>query len=165
MSHFPSIFEGNYEYLLQEVLESIDDAVLVFDNDHKVIHANAAAEDVFSGHDKRLAGTNIKHLIPKNKEGYFEQTIAELHASQHHSVELQGKKEFVGLRANDDIFYAEGKLAKLEQELYILILKDITRRKAVEGELEIALAHLKKIGSKIEYRFEHPKANDMFPVD
>ena len=40
MSHFPGILEGYYEYLLQEVLESIDDAVLVFVSDDKIVYAN-----------------------------------------------------------------------------------------------------------------------------
>ena len=158
MSHFPGILEGYYEYLLQEVLESIDDAVLVFGSDDKIVYANGAADDVFEGHAKPLTGKSIKHLIPKDKEKYFENIIAELNASSHHAVELLNKKEFVGLRTDGHIFYAEGKLAKLKQELsYILILRDITWRKAVEGELKTALAHLSNIGSNVEYRLEHPR--------
>ena len=156
MGHFPSLFEGNYEYLLREVLESIDDAVLVFDSQETIIYANEAANSVFVG-DKKLVGMSVKQLIPKDNERTFKNIIAELNASQHREVELQHKREFVGLRTNGHVFYAEGKLANLKQDLpYILILRDITWRKAVEGELKTALGHLNNLGSKIEYRFEHP---------
>ena len=158
MKHFPSVFEGYQEFLLQEVLESIDDAVIVFGSDHKIAYANAAAADVFEGHADSLTGKSIKHLIPKDQTDYFENIVNQLDSSANHSVELRGKKEFIGLRTNGRTFYAEGKLAKLKQDLsYILILRDITWRKVVEDELKTVLGHFNETGQQLEYRFEHPR--------
>jgi PAS domain S-box-containing protein len=166
MSKFPKLFEGHYDYLLQEVLESIDDAVLVFEHNLTVVYANKAADDVFGSLASTLTGRNIKQLIAKDRQRYFTEIIASLKDSEHHSVELIAKKEFEGLRANGHIFYAEGKLAKFKNEsAYILVLRDITWRKAVEGELQTALAHLKIVGSKAGYRLERPRILDEFPLD
>ncbi len=166
MKVFPDLFEGHHEYLLQRVLDSIDDAVLVFGHDGKIAYANAAAGDIFGADAKRLAQATIKTLVPKNKRARLDNIISALNASSERSAELHGKNGFIGRRANGNIFYAEGKLAKFAGEsAYILVLRDITMRKAVEEELEAALAHLKIVGSKVAYRFEHPKLLDEFPPD
>ncbi len=166
MNNFPKLFEGHYDYLLQEVLESIDAAVLVFDHGYEVIYANEAADDVFGGVKGRLIGESIKRLIPKDKESHFNSIVSALNTSKHHEIQLQGKKEFIGLRATSHFFYAEGKLAKFKNEsAYILVLRDITWRRAIEGELETALDHLKIVGRKVAYRIEHPSILDEFPLD
>jgi PAS domain S-box-containing protein len=166
MYHFPELFKEHYEYLLKEVLESINDAVLVFDHKHTIAYANDAASTVFSMPKNGLVGINMKRLIPKDRIEDFTAVISGLDASEHHEVQLQGKKEFIGLRASRHFFYAEGKLAKFKGEsAYILVLRDSTWRKAVEGELEVALAHLKVVGRKVAYRVEHPSILDEFPLD
>ncbi len=166
MNNFPQLFDGRYEYLLREVLESIDDAMLVFTNDQKIIYANAAAEDVFSAPDSRLVGQSLDHLIPKDKLMHFTSIVEELKASDHHEVQLQGKNEFVGIRARDHFFYAEGKLAKFDNEsACLLVLRDTTWRKAIEGNLEAALIRLRTAGSKVAYRIEHPAILDEFPTE
>jgi PAS domain S-box-containing protein len=166
MNNFPKLFEGHYEYLLQEVLESIDDAVLVFDSKQTVVYANEAAEEVFGDIKVKIVGKSIKRLIPKNKQSYFDSIISTLNKSERHEFQLEAKKEFVGLRSASHFFYAEGKLAKFKKEsAYILVLRDNTWRKAVEGELETALDHLKIIGRQVAYRVEHPSILDEFPPD
>lgn len=166
MNNFPELFEGHYDYLLREVLESIDDSVLVFDKKFKIIYANEAAEAVFNGTKSRLTGKNIKQLVPKYRKAYFDQRLSKLNASSKHEIQLEGKTGFIGMRASDQIFYAEGKLANFKREsAYILVLRDITLRKAVENELETALEHLRKIGSKVAYRLERPSIMDEFPED
>jgi two-component system, cell cycle sensor histidine kinase and response regulator CckA len=166
LKDFPQLFVGHYDYLLREVLESIDDAVLVFGHDENVIYANPAAGDVFGAADKRLIGANVRALVPKDNYKYFRDIVALLNGPEHHALELRGKKEFMGQRANGHVFFAEGRLAKFNSEsAYILVLRDITMRRAVEEELETALAHLKIVGSKVEYRFEHPKLLDESPPD
>jgi PAS domain S-box-containing protein len=166
MHDFPKLFEGHYEYVLREVLESVNDAVVVFTHDLKIGYANKAAEDVFGGAKGRLVGENLGRLIPKDRIAHFNDIVAKLQASEHHELQLQGSKEFVGMRAHDHFFYAEGKLAKFKDEAaYILVLRDITWRKAVEGELETMLVRLRKVDSKIAYRLEHPKIVDEFPMD
>ncbi len=164
MNNSPKLFEGHYNYLLREVLESIDDAVLVFDHKSMVVYANEAAANVFG--KAKLIGESIKGLIPKDKQAYFDSIVSTFNASEHHEMQLVGKKEFVGSRATKHFFYAEGKLAKFEQEpAYILVLRDITWCKAIEGELETALDHLKIVGRKVAYRIEHPSILDEFPLD
>lgn len=166
MSDFPKLFEGHYEYLLREVLESIDDTVVVFNHEHIVIYANGGAEDVFGRSISDLTGQDIKTLIPKDKGEYFNNIMTTLSNSGHHELQLHGKHEFIGLRSPDHIFYAEGKLSKLKDDLaFVLVLKDITLRKAAEAELQIALSHLRNAGSKVAYRIEHPSILDEFPVD
>jgi PAS domain S-box-containing protein len=166
MKAFPRALEGNYEYLLQEVLESIDDAVLIFGRSQEIIYANPAAADIFGADVKQLKESNIKALVPKDKYGRFNTIISALDASSSLSTQLLAKNAFLGQRANGHIFYAEGRLTKFtNQSAYILVLRDITMRKAVEEELKTALAHLKIVGSKVEYRFEHPKLLDEFPSD
>lgn len=165
MNDFPKLFEDHYAYLLQEVLESIDDAVLVFTTDLAVTYANPAAEEVFGARSGKLVGKSIKSLIPIDKVATFETIITTLNASKGHEIQLQGKEEFVGIRANAH-FVAEGKLAKFTREqAYILVLRDVTWRKTIEDELETALSHLRKVGATVVKRVEHPSIMDKFPLD
>ncbi len=166
VNQFPKLFEGRYEYLLREVLESIDDIVLVFDHDYKIVYANRAAEDVFGRPLSKLLGKDTTVLLPKGNANIFRRYVSSLDRSSQHSLELQGKKEFIGKNGDGHTFYAEGKLAKLRQgQAHILVLRDISWKRLLESELEHTIAHLRAVGHKIEYRFKHPKILDEFPVD
>lgn len=165
MNYFPNLFEGHYDYLLREVLESVDDAVIVFNDKFAILYANPAAEEVFGGRTEKLVARNIKSLIPKVKRDDFDDILSTLDASVLNEVRLKGKKEFIGL-CDKTHFYAEGKLAKFKQEgAYILVLRDITWRKTIEDELQTALTHLKDVGSKVNYRLEHPSIMEEFSED
>ncbi|HEY4964152.1 MAG TPA: PAS domain-containing protein [Candidatus Saccharimonadales bacterium] len=166
MSKLPKLFEGNYEYLLEEVLGSIDDVFLVFNDKLSIVYANKAADNVFCSDKERLVGKNIKQLIPKTRKEYFKNIISELKTSGKRRIEATGRRGFVGLAAGGHLFYAEGELAMFKNEAaYILVLRDITLRKAVEDELQMALMNLRKIGTKIAYRLEHPRIMENFPID
>jgi PAS domain S-box-containing protein len=166
MSLFPDLFDGQYDYLLREVLESIDDAVLVFDQDCKVIYVNPYATKAFGKSIDQLTGTNIDLLVPTEHRSQFDQTIEALKASSHHEVELRDETEFIGLRGQGHPFYAAGKLAKLKGDLsYILVLRDITWKKVLETELEKALVHLKDVEGKVGNRIEYPRLLSEFPPD
>ena len=72
----------------------------------------------------------------------------------------------MGYHYRETHFHAEGKLAKFKkEEAYMLVLRDITWKKTIEDELEAALDHLRKVGSKVAYRIEHPRIMDEFPLD
>jgi len=166
MHDFPRLFEGHYYYLLREVLESVDDAVIVFDQYYKIIYTNQAAEIVFGKNKEQLIEDSIELLIPAEKRNSFKKIVSELNASNQHEVQLDNEKEFIGLRLASHFFYAEGKLAKFEEKsAYILVLRDITWRKAIESELKTTLNHLKIVGRKVAYQVEHPKILDEFPDD
>lgn len=165
MNDFPDLFEGHYKYLLQEVLKSVDDAVVVFTNDYQVVYANQAAEDVFGGSKEKLIGRGIKSLIPKAQRESFEKLVMNLTSSISNETQFQGKNEFIGL-CNKTHFYAEGVLAKFKEEkAYILVLRDITWKKTIEEELETVLENLRKAGSKVTYRVKNPRILDSFPPD
>lgn len=165
MNDFPHLFDGRYEYLLREVLVSIDDAVLVFTDNYQIEYANQAAEDVFGGSKDKLIGRTITSLIPKDQQKVFRSLVSKLKSSVSNAIQLQGKREFIGL-CDKTHFYAEGKLAKFKNEsAYILILRDITWKKTLEEELESVLGHVRHIGSKVVYRVKNPSIMKMFPLD
>jgi PAS domain S-box-containing protein len=159
-----AIFKGHYAFLLQEVLESIDDTVVALNHQKEVVYANAAAYETFG---REILTLPISDLVPKSERGKLDCCFNQLEDSKFHSIELQGEREFVGLR--DDTlhtFFAEGKLAKIQGEpAYLLVLRDITWKKALESELEKALLHLHNVGRKMKERLEHPSIMDEFPVD
>lgn len=166
MNQFPEIFKGHYEFLLREVLESIDDVVLVFDQHEKVVFANAGACEAFGMDVDTVRGKHLELLSPDDGRSHFMHTVENLSISEHHSVELRGTNNFVGLRADGRTFYAEGKLAKLDGALsYILVLRDITWKKALETELEKALLHLRKYSNKVKERVENLSILEEFPQD
>ena len=156
----------NTGFLLQEILESIDDVVLLFNHDLKVIYANEATKYIFKKEAKEIIGHDVLDLIPENEGSRFTRIISELNSSSSHSVELRDKKVFIGLKADKiQAFYAEGKMAKLKSEMsYVLVIRDVTWKRALENELERALEHLRSYGDKVEARLEHPSIMDDFPV-
>lgn len=166
MKHLPTPFEGQYDLLLREVLESIDDAVIVFDQDKKIAYVNEGACEMFKKQESELIGLEIASLPPVDKRNRFEKLIKKLGRSAHHSIELRGDDEFIGLGGGGHSFYAEGKLAKLHDNLsYILVLRDVTWKMALESELQSVIFHLKEVGVKAKERLEHPRIMDEFPSD
>lgn len=170
MSQLPDPLKdkNSQDLLLQTVLNSIDDAVVVFDDQQTIVYANPATTKVFGKSLEQLTGNHISHLIPEDRRKAFEHTATTLKNSEHHFVELTGEHEFVGLRVNQQIFYAHGRLTKLPHEqatLYILVLQDITWRKTLEDALEKALLRSQELEGKAKEHLEHPSILDEFPPD
>lgn len=122
------------EQRIAAILEGIQDAVITIDAKGKVLTFNASAESIFGYSAQDLVGQNIKVLMPEamaiKHDGFLQRfTPPEQSDVIGHSRELSA------LRSSGEEFPIDLRVSKIttgDKVLYVGLLRDITKRKALE---------------------------------
>ena len=111
----------------QMIVDCAVDGILVIDRADHVTTFNPAAERIFGYSAAEIVGQSVALIIPDP-----------LH-HQYKLISIGG--EIMGRRKDATLFPLEitsGRLVLGERQLYVVILRDVTRRKQVEAELQRA---------------------------
>ena len=111
----------------QMIVDCAVDGILVIDRTDQVTTFNPAAERIFGYSAAEIIGQSVALIIPDP-----------LH-HQYKLISIGG--EIIGRRKDATLFPLEitsGRLVLGERQLYVVILRDVTRRKQVEAELQRA---------------------------
>jgi PAS domain S-box-containing protein len=126
------------EARLSAILESAMDAVIVIDEDHKVIMFNAAAETLFGCSRQDVLGASIGQFLPDR----FRHTLAtriDDFDRQGVSAGRTGRDELlVGLRRSGEEFPVDAAISQFVEDgrrIYTLIVRDVTERARTHDEL------------------------------
>lgn len=118
------------------ILELAHDAIIVVDQQHKIILYNQRATKIFGYSEEEILGKPINTLIPTRfREGHNRLVEAFINNNQ----KVKRLSNIIGLRKNGEEFPAEASLSTSEsdkQKIITVILHDITKRKQAETEIE-----------------------------
>lgn len=127
------LFTLNPETAGPDIIATIPDGVLLVDPDGRIISANTAADEIFEATEERLPGKNIQTILPEEiyatirKHEEQGERITDLEA---YPEDIEGKVISI---AASRVLSPDGEPAGC-----ILIIRDITERKAAETALRIA---------------------------
>jgi len=122
------------ERWFQVLLDAAPDAMVVVDQDGKIVFVNTQAERLFGYQRKEILGLNVEVLVPER--------LREQHCfhrkdfvAQPHVRPMGVGRELFGLRKGGDEFPLEVSLSPVETTKGVLVttaIRDITERKLVE---------------------------------
>ncbi|MFC4542048.1 histidine kinase N-terminal 7TM domain-containing protein [Halosolutus amylolyticus] len=157
---------GLYRYRLLElapiarsaVVETLDDGVLVVDDDRRIVDANPVANDLFGGSDDTLVGDSIGDLVPSDVDSLLESTAMQ---------DRDGDAEAVPDAAR---FSLDGESGRRYYELststiddghgrpigWTIVVHDVTERERRARELERTNHKLDEFASVVSHDLRNP---------
>ena len=128
----------------ESLLESAPDAMVIVNQEGKIVLVNSQTENLFGYHRAELLDKTVEMLVPGRFHGTHPQDRSRYHANPHARAMGIGPELF-GLRKDGSEFPAEISLSMLETEEGLLVsssIRDISERKAFERALQEKNAEL-----------------------
>lgn len=135
---------------LQAILDTAVDAIICIDSKGIIDLFNFAAEKIFGYHAAEVVGRNISMLMPEPYASEHDKYIAH--------YEKTGEKKIIGIGRETFARHKDGRIFPIElavseailgnRRLYTGIVRDITRRKQDEDEIEHYKKQLEKLVSE-----------------
>ena len=140
------------ERLLQSVLATVPDAMIVIDRKGAMILFSAAAERLFGYREANMVGRNVSMLMPspdrERHDGYLERYLATREA---HIIGIG--RIVTGMRADGSTFpmkLSVGEALGDDQHLFTGFIQDLTERREFEAqlqELKSELIHVSRLSA------------------
>lgn len=130
---------GN-EALIQSVLESVADAILVADETGHIQHVNGGAECMFGYFRHEMVGRNLGMLMPAAVAAVHDQYLRGSHNGEGIMI-LGREREISALRKNGELFPVEIAVKHWQlagSRLFTAVMRDLTLRKRTLEALRIA---------------------------
>ncbi|MGA7874986.1 MAG: PAS domain S-box protein [Desulfoferrobacter sp.] len=140
------------ESILWDILESVTDAVVTIDEEHKVLVCNKAAEEMFGYKREELIGQDVSPVIP-NPHQSIHRDYVERYLDTGIPRVIGKARECYGLRKDGTSFPVEisYSVSKTGGHLYFTaVIRDITQRKEMEKEVRF-FERLADVGKAVAY--------------
>ncbi len=131
--HRHGLFTLSPETAVPDIIRTIPDGMILADLEGEIITANASAAEIFGAAEADLPGRSVASFIPKAACASITKAVTEQGRVSDLEAVLAGKKETVVSIAASIVRDPDGEPAGT-----VLIVRDITGRKASETALRIA---------------------------
>ena len=124
--------------ILRAVLNSSLDAIIVADQNSKIITFNKGAEKIFGYAESEVVGQAIEILIPESLRAIHKRHVAGFLGSERESLMMAGRSEIEGLCRDGRTFPAAASVTRLPLEsgtLVCVILRNISESVARQNDL------------------------------
>jgi PAS domain S-box-containing protein len=126
------------ETKFQGILALAADAIITMDESQQIIHFNYGAEQLFGYTAHEMMGKTLETLLPHRFRAAHRGHVATFDHAHVVARRMGERQDIFALRKNGDEFPAEASISKLGtagQRLFTVILRDISRQKALEEQL------------------------------
>ncbi len=120
------------------IIDTAMDAIITVDDDQRVVRWNAAAEQLFRCPAEDAIGQPLDRFIPERFRAAHREHVCEFGLTGDTARAMGHQRPLAALRADGTEFPIEASISRLTvdgQTLFTVILRDITRRLAVEQAL------------------------------
>ncbi len=124
--------------LINSILESVQDAIVVVNEEGRVQALNPAVAELFGYGLHRVMGQSIDILLPDGPGGRREGFFRSLVGDGEDGAEVGRRIEVDGRREDGSVFELELTLSEIQlgnKRLYTAVMRDISERKAFEAKL------------------------------
>ncbi len=137
---------------LETVLDTAVDAIVGVRADGRIVIVNPAAARMFGYSREELLGRKLKRLLPNLSRSELDEYRWRVMETGQSGVFYTGKEE-QGVRKDGSCFFLEmsvGVAGTGEHEIFLGIMRDITRRKRAEAELARHAAELARSNRELD---------------
>lgn len=121
------------------ILEIADDAIISIDSKQNITLFNKGAEKTFGYLASEVLGKTLDILLPKRFTFSHKQNVVNFGKTNANARRMGERTEVFGRRKDGKEFIAEASISQLEiggEKLFTAILRDVSKRKQYEEELE-----------------------------
>ena len=132
-----SASEARLQTLVDTVLETLVDGLIVIDRTGRVQVYNPACARLFGYEAAEVIGNNVKMLMPPEIEREHDQYLVNYQRTGIRKI-IGISREVVGQRKNGSTFpmhLAVGETTHLGEPIYVGVIRDLTERNQVEAQL------------------------------
>lgn len=126
------------EQQLAGIIHSAMDAIIIIDDDQRIVIFNAAAEEIFQCSAQEALGNTLDQFIPPSSRSAHREHIRRFAETGETSRRMGAQREISGLRGNGETFPLEASISQVERSgkrWLTVILRDISQRKQSEERL------------------------------
>lgn len=132
-----SASEARLQTLVDTVLDTLVDGLIIIDRRGRVQVYNPASEKLFGYRPDEVIGNNVKMLMPPEIEREHDQYLVNYQKTGIRKI-IGISREVVGQRKDGSTFpmhLAVGEATHLGEPIYVGIIRDLTERNQVESQL------------------------------
>jgi PAS domain S-box-containing protein len=119
--------------MLAGILAIAADAIVTIDDQHRIIHFNKGAEEIFGWPADEALGKPLDTLLPERFHRAHDGFVDEFGRSADTARRMGHRREVAGRRQDGSEFPAEASISKLElptgHRVYTAVVRDITERR------------------------------------
>jgi len=126
------------ELNLTDLFAIIVDAIIVFDEQQRILLFNKGAEQIFGYAPGEVLGQQLDILLPERFVEIHRRHFSEFAASPLASRAMGERRPICARRKNGEEFPTEAAIVKLQragERVFIVIMRDVTQRQQMESEL------------------------------
>jgi PAS domain S-box-containing protein len=126
---------------IRTIVEIAPDAVITIDSQQTITLFNPMAEEIFGYSAKEVLGQPLTMLMPEKSRSLHSGEVEKFGNEDVFSRNMDNRREILGRRKNGEIFPAEAGISKMvitNEQFFTTFFRDISERKALERQLEIA---------------------------
>jgi hypothetical protein len=139
---------------LAGILNIAQDAIISIDSEQRIRMFNKGAESIFGYRAEEILGKPLDLLLPEGSVRAHAHHVEEFGKSNQVARMMGERQEIRGRRRDGSEFAAEASISKLVQpdgqNIYTVILRDVTERKRKEDELRASREELRRLARHIE---------------
>lgn len=133
---------------IASIVDIANEAIISINEAQRIVIYNKGAENIFGYTPTEVIGQPLDILLPEKFVTAHRAHIVNF-AQAEDNVRMMGERqEITGRRKNGAAFPAEASISKLEvdgEQVFTVVLRDITRRKRIEEERERLIDELKAL--------------------
>jgi PAS domain S-box-containing protein len=133
------------------ILEIASDAIIAIDAERQITLFNQGAEQIFGYPAAESIGRSIDLLLPPEFIALHQRHVRRFGSRTQGSRQMMARQQVIGTRQNGSQFPAEASISYLDlgqEEIYTIVLRDVTERQQTENNLRDAL-------HKLNFHFEN----------
>lgn len=139
------------------ILAIAADAIISVDREHKIVHFNHGAEEIFGYTAAEAIGQHLNALLPPRVRTVHEEHMQRFAAGPEAARRMGERRQIFGLRKGGVEFPAEASISKLDTPdgpLFTVVLRDVTERKRAEEDERFLAAASAELGRSLDFNEE-----------